>query len=64
VQAGQTVVQLDRADAKVALDQAEAQLARTVREVRNLFLDVGPIGGHPAGEGGGPRDRDPGPGAP
>jgi membrane fusion protein, multidrug efflux system len=37
VQAGQTVVQLDRADAKVALDQAEAQLARTVREVRNLF---------------------------
>jgi membrane fusion protein (multidrug efflux system) len=37
VQAGQPVVQLDRADAKVALDQAEAQLARTVREVRNLF---------------------------
>ena len=37
VQAGQTIVQLDRADAKVALDQAEAQLARTVREVRNLF---------------------------
>jgi membrane fusion protein (multidrug efflux system) len=37
VQAGQTVLQLDRADAKVALDQAEAQLARTVREVRNLF---------------------------
>ncbi len=37
VQAGQTVVQLDRADAKVALDQAEAQLARAVREVRNLF---------------------------
>jgi membrane fusion protein (multidrug efflux system) len=37
VQAGQTVVQLDRADEKVTLDQAEAQLARTVREVRNLF---------------------------
>jgi membrane fusion protein (multidrug efflux system) len=37
VQAGQTIVQLDRADAKVALDQVEAQLARTVREVRNLF---------------------------
>ena len=37
VQAGQTMVQLDRADEKVALDQAEAQLARTVREVRNLF---------------------------
>ena len=37
VQVGQTLVQLDRADAKVALDQAESQLARTVREVRNLF---------------------------
>jgi membrane fusion protein (multidrug efflux system) len=37
VRAGQTVVRLDGADAKVALDQAEAQLARTVREVRNLF---------------------------
>jgi membrane fusion protein (multidrug efflux system) len=37
VRAGKTVVQLDRADEKVALDQAEAQLARTVREVRNLF---------------------------
>jgi membrane fusion protein, multidrug efflux system len=37
VKAGQPLVQLDRADAKVALDQAEAQLARTVREVRNLF---------------------------
>jgi membrane fusion protein (multidrug efflux system) len=37
VNAGQPLVQLDRADAKVALDQAEAQLAKTVREVRNLF---------------------------
>jgi membrane fusion protein (multidrug efflux system) len=37
VKAGQTLVQLDREDAKVALDQAEAQLAKTVREVRNLF---------------------------
>jgi membrane fusion protein (multidrug efflux system) len=37
VTAGQPLVQLDRADAKVALDQAEAQLAKTVREVRNLF---------------------------
>jgi membrane fusion protein (multidrug efflux system) len=37
VKAGQLLVQLDRADAKVALDQAEAQLAKTVREVRNLF---------------------------
>jgi membrane fusion protein, multidrug efflux system len=37
VKAGQSLVRLDRADAKVALDQAEAQLARTVREVRNQF---------------------------
>ncbi len=37
VKAGQTLVRLDQEDAKVALDQAEAQLARTVREVRNLF---------------------------
>jgi membrane fusion protein, multidrug efflux system len=37
VRAGQTLVQLDDVDAKVALDQAEAQLARTVREVRGLF---------------------------
>ena len=37
VRAGQTLVRLDQADARVALDQAEAQLARTVRDVRNLF---------------------------
>jgi membrane fusion protein, multidrug efflux system len=37
VKEGQVLVQLDPADAKVALDEAEAQLARTVREVRNLF---------------------------
>jgi membrane fusion protein (multidrug efflux system) len=37
VNAGQTLVQLDQADAKVALDQAEAQLARTVRDVRGLY---------------------------
>jgi membrane fusion protein (multidrug efflux system) len=37
VKAGQTLVQLDRADAAVALQQADAQLARTVREVRGLF---------------------------
>jgi membrane fusion protein, multidrug efflux system len=42
VQAGQTVVQLERADSKVALDQAEAQLARTVREARNLFSASAP----------------------
>jgi len=37
VKAGQPLVRLDQADAKVALDQAEAQLAKTVREVRNMF---------------------------
>jgi membrane fusion protein, multidrug efflux system len=37
VKAGQSLVRLDRADAKVALDQAEAQLARTVRDVRTQF---------------------------
>jgi membrane fusion protein (multidrug efflux system) len=37
VKTGQALVQLDQADAKVALDEAEAQLAKTVREVRNLF---------------------------
>ncbi len=37
VKAGQTLVQLDPADAKIALEQADAKLARTVREVRGLF---------------------------
>src|ERR1700751_4133089 len=37
VKVGQPLVRLDPADARVAVDQAEAQLAKTVREVRNLF---------------------------
>ena len=37
VQAGQTLVRLDPVDAQLALDDAEAQLAQTVREVRTLF---------------------------
>ncbi len=37
VHAGQPLVQLDGADAQLALAQAEAELARTVREVRALF---------------------------
>jgi len=41
VKAGQPLVRLDQADAKVALDQAEAQLAKTVREVRNMFATSG-----------------------
>jgi len=36
VAAGQVLVELDKADARVAVEQAEAQLARTVRSVRNL----------------------------
>jgi membrane fusion protein (multidrug efflux system) len=39
VKAGQTLVRLDPADARVALDQAEAQLAQTVREVRTLYAN-------------------------
>ena len=39
VKAGQLLVKLDPADARVALDQAEAQLAQTVREVRTLFAN-------------------------
>jgi membrane fusion protein (multidrug efflux system) len=39
VKAGQVLVKLDPADAQVALDQAEAQLAQTVREVRTLFAN-------------------------
>jgi len=37
VPAGKVLVQLDTADAKVALAQAESQLAKTVRQVRNLY---------------------------
>jgi membrane fusion protein, multidrug efflux system len=37
VKAGQPLVSLDTADADVALAQAEAQLAQTVREVRTLY---------------------------
>jgi len=36
VKSGQTLVALDKADARVGLDQAEAQLAKTVRSVRTL----------------------------
>src|SRR5579864_3636867 len=43
VRAGQPLVRLDPADARVALDQAEAQLARTVREVRNVFATSGQL---------------------
>ena len=41
VQAGRPLVMLDSADAKVALDNATAQLAQAVREVRTLFVNNG-----------------------
>jgi membrane fusion protein (multidrug efflux system) len=37
VEQGQVLVELDRADAEIAMASAEAELARTVREVRGLF---------------------------
>ncbi|MEC5218481.1 membrane fusion protein (multidrug efflux system) [Actimicrobium sp. GrIS 1.19] len=43
VQAGKPLVQLDATDARVALDQASAQLAQTVREVRTLFVNNGTL---------------------
>ena len=39
VKAGEVLVKLDPADARVALDQAEAALAQTVRETRILFAN-------------------------
>jgi membrane fusion protein (multidrug efflux system) len=43
VKAGQPLVKLDPADARVALDQAEAQLAQAVRETRTLFVNNGAL---------------------
>ncbi|MDM0113271.1 efflux RND transporter periplasmic adaptor subunit [Variovorax sp. J22R133] len=43
VKAGQPLVKLDPADAKVALEQAEAALAQTVRQVRTLYLNNGSL---------------------
>jgi membrane fusion protein, multidrug efflux system len=39
VKAGQPLVRLDPADARLALERAEAQLAQTVREVRTLYAN-------------------------
>ena len=41
VKAGQPLVKLDPADAKVALDQAESNLAQVVRQVRTLYANNG-----------------------
>jgi len=43
VKSGQELVKLDTADAQVALDQAEAQLGQTVREVRSLYSSNGTL---------------------
>ena len=44
VKAGQPLVKFDPADAKVALDQAEANLGQTVRQVRTLYANNGSLG--------------------
>lgn len=44
VQAGQTLVRLDPVDSQLALDEAEAQLAQTVREVRTLYAENQALG--------------------
>ena len=41
VKAGQALIRLDPNDSRVALEQAEASLARTVRQVRGLYANVG-----------------------
>ncbi|MDY7575541.1 HlyD family efflux transporter periplasmic adaptor subunit [Actimicrobium sp. CCI2.3] len=43
VEAGSALVLLDPSDANVALDQATAQLAQAVREVRTLFVNNGAL---------------------
>ncbi|MEO8975794.1 MAG: biotin/lipoyl-binding protein, partial [Casimicrobiaceae bacterium] len=43
VNAGQTLVQLDPADAKIGLEQADAKLGKAVREVRGLFATSGQL---------------------
>jgi len=43
VTAGKTLVELDQADSRVALEQAEAALAKSVRQVRNLIATTASI---------------------
>jgi membrane fusion protein, multidrug efflux system len=40
VERGQVLVELDPADARIAVDAAEAELARTVRQVRALYAEA------------------------
>jgi membrane fusion protein (multidrug efflux system) len=44
VKAGTTLVRLDTADARVVLDQAEAQLAQAVREARTVYAGNDTLG--------------------
>lgn len=44
VKAGQVLVRLDPADAKIALAQAEANLAQAVRQVRTLYTNNASLG--------------------
>ena len=44
VKAGQPLVKLDPADARVALEQAQANLAQTVRQVRTLYANNASLG--------------------
>jgi membrane fusion protein (multidrug efflux system) len=39
IEAGQPLLTLDPSDAKIALDQAEANLAQTVREIRSTYIN-------------------------
>jgi len=43
VKAGQSLVRLDPADARVALEQSEAALAQAVRQVRTLYVNNGSL---------------------
>ena len=43
VEGGRQLVVLDEADTQLGLDQAKADLARVVREVRTLFANTGAI---------------------
>ncbi len=43
VKSGQPLVQLDPSDAKVSLEQAKANLAQTVRQVRTLYANNGSL---------------------
>ncbi|MEO7939214.1 MAG: HlyD family efflux transporter periplasmic adaptor subunit, partial [Burkholderiaceae bacterium] len=43
VKAGDVLVRFDPADAQVALEQAQAQLAQTVREVRTVYANNGSL---------------------